>query len=180
MAKKHLRSILNISIGVSIALVAVLSVALLSGCDGTTPAPAPKTPDPIINFAKPDKQVLTQGGNSPQIQIPTYNEVAVDALDRSLPNYDQVGGPRENKYVGVFYFLWTSDPNLHTSLDNTKLIAQNPTSPKLGGKNVYHWWAEPETGYHAIRIEYANLGGNNPMLSMSGSWELCHSERKTP
>ena len=148
MVKRHLRSILNISIGVSIALVAVLSVALLSGCDGTTPAPAPKTPDPIINFAKPDKQVLTQGGNSPQIQIPTYNEVAVDALDRSLPNYDQVGGPRENKYVGVFYFLWTSDPNLHTSLDNTKLIAQNPTSPKLGGKSVYHWWAEPETGYH--------------------------------
>ena len=69
MLKKHLRSILNISIGVVIALVAVLSVALLSGCDGTTPAPAVKTPDPIINFANPDKQVLTAGGNSPQIQI---------------------------------------------------------------------------------------------------------------
>ena len=149
MTKKHLRSILNMSIGVALALVAVVSFALLSGCNGEKAPEAPvKTPDPIINFANPEKQVLTAGGNSPQIQIPTYNEVAVDALGRSLPDYDQVGGPKENKYVGVFYFLWTSDSNLHTSLDNTKLIAQNPGAPKLGGKNVYHWWAEPETGYH--------------------------------
>ena len=31
---------------------------------------------------------------------------ATDALGRSLPSYEEVGPMRENRKVGLFYFLW--------------------------------------------------------------------------
>ena len=32
--------------------------------------------------------------------------MATDSLGRSLPLAEEVGPPRANKFVGVFYFLW--------------------------------------------------------------------------
>ncbi len=116
------------------------------------PAQAPKQTgkphdsEPQISFAVPEGQVLTAEGNSPQIRIPTYNETGVDALDRRLPAYEEAGAPKINKYVGVFYLLWTAD--IKTAYDNTKLIAQNPADPRYGAYGSFHWWSEPETGYH--------------------------------
>ena len=38
----------------------------------------------------------------------TYSDtwVATDALGRRLPTYAEVGPPRKNRTVGLFYFLW--------------------------------------------------------------------------
>ena len=38
----------------------------------------------------------------------TYSDTwgATDALGRVLPGYEQVGAPRKDRFVGVFYFLW--------------------------------------------------------------------------
>lgn len=127
------------------------------------------------------KKKLTEKGASPQIPIPNYNETATDALGRRLISHREAGAPKKDKYVGLFYLIWTDSVHgFSTNYDVTKAYACDPENPSLGKHGDFCWWAEPETGYHAIRIEYANLGGNNPMLSMSGSWELYHSERKTP
>jgi hypothetical protein len=73
--------------------------------------------------------------------------VATDALGRTLPGYDEVGGPKANRTVGMFYFLWHG---LHgTALyDNTKILQANPTNPRYGPEHAFHWWGEPEAGYY--------------------------------
>ena len=73
--------------------------------------------------------------------------VATDALDRTLPNYQDVGPLRSNKTVGMFYFLWHGfhGTNLY---DNTQILQQNPTNPQYGPVNSFHWWGEPEAGYY--------------------------------
>jgi len=50
--------------------------------------------------------------NSPQIRGLGETWAATDALGRSLPTYHEVGSPRNNKYVGIFYFFWKVTPIL--------------------------------------------------------------------
>ncbi len=98
--------------------------------------------------ASPEGQVLTEGGNSPQILIHNYNESAIDALGRSLPTSDEVGLPKENKYVGLFYFLWAGQKaSIKTNTDISKLLACDPDTRDYGGIGHFCFWAEPETGY---------------------------------
>ena len=96
--------------------------------------------------AAPDKQVLTEDGKSPQIIITNYNETATDALGRRLPTSDEVGLPKKDKYVGLFYSLWTSE--ISAPVDVTKALANNPARPDFGPKWGFCFWGEPETGYH--------------------------------
>ncbi len=94
-------------------------------------------------------QVLTSTGASPQILIENYNETAIDALGRHLPTSEEAGLPKEDKYVGLFYFLAHGIDGSHnnSNLDVTKLYAVNPSDPQLQSGR-FHWWCEPETGYH--------------------------------
>ncbi len=96
--------------------------------------------------ASPEGQVLTEKGHSPQIIIRNYNETATDALGRVLPTSAEAGLPKEGKYVGLFYLLWTTGFNSTT--DNSKVLAVDPYDPDFGPKNGFCWWSEPETGYH--------------------------------
>ncbi len=96
--------------------------------------------------ASPDKQVLTGKGASPQILITNYNEVATDALGRALPTSEEAGLPKEGKYVGLFYLIWTTGATC--DVDNAKAIAANPSKPDFGPRWGFCWWSEPETGYH--------------------------------
>lgn len=64
--------------------------------------------------------------------------VATDALGRTMPTAIEVGTMRENKTVGIFYFLWQERPN-DTVFDLTKLVAANPQSPQYGGSGAFHW-----------------------------------------
>ena len=91
-------------------------------------------------------QVLTEKGHSPQIIIHNYNETATDALGRVLPTSAEAGLPKEGKYVGLFYSLWTVGSTC--DVDNSKVMASNPFNPNFGPRWGFCWWAEPETGYH--------------------------------
>ena len=121
--------------------------------DTNTPVITPETPTDsrdLLTFtpASVAGQVLTATGASPQILIENYNETAIDALGRPLPTSAETGLPKEDKYVGLFYFLWTGkDGSIKSSQDVTKYYALNPLHPNLPGG--YCWWAEPETGYHS-------------------------------
>ncbi len=96
--------------------------------------------------ASPEGQVLTDKGASPQILITNYNETATDALGRTLPTSEEAGLPKEGKYVGLFYSLWTAGATC--DVDNAKAVASNPAKPDFGPRWGFCWWSEPETGYH--------------------------------
>lgn len=78
---------------------------------------------------------------------------ATDALGRVLPMGGEVRPPQEDKFVGIFYFVWQGfhgkDENGKNPLyDMTKIIAANPENPQWGPKGAFHWWGEPEVGYY--------------------------------
>ena len=99
--------------------------------------------------ASPEKQVLTERGASPQVLISNYNETATDALGRTLVTYKEAGLPKKDKYVGLFYLIWTDSAEGFTSnIDVTRAYACNPDAPYLGSHGTFCWWSEPETGYH--------------------------------
>lgn len=81
------------------------------------------------------------------------NWVATDALGRYVVNYEQAGPIRENKTVGVFYFVWQGFHG-NTVNDMTKIIESypddplSPANPNWGPIFSFHWWGEPEAGYH--------------------------------
>ena len=81
--------------------------------------------------------------------------MAVDALGRPTP--DTASGapaPRENRLVGMFYFLWLGEHGRHKPYDISKITAEDPdighkpASPFWGGHGVYHHWGEPFYGYY--------------------------------
>ena len=113
--------------------------------EDTTP---PSVSKDLLTFtpASPEAQVLTADGKSPQILITNYNETATDALGRVLPTSAETGLPKEGKYVGLFYSLWTVGSTC--DVDNSKALASNPIKPNFGPRWGFCWWTEPETGYH--------------------------------
>lgn len=80
--------------------------------------------------------------------------VATDALGRSLPTFEQVGPPRTNKFVAIFYFLWLGQHGQAGPFDITKILTtdplamQKPDSPLWGPLHVPHHWGESIFGYY--------------------------------
>lgn len=86
---------------------------------------------------------------------------ATDALGRSLPIAGDGGvpAPRQDRHVGMFYFLWHNDrrgrpPAGSGPYDVARIFARDPDalrhpdSPLWGPRGMYHYWAEPLYGYY--------------------------------
>jgi hypothetical protein len=73
--------------------------------------------------------------------------VATDALGRELPTHAQVGAPRKDRFVGIFYFLCNLGRGDAAPQDVTKTLAANPTHPDFKPHKPYYW-GEPELGYY--------------------------------
>lgn len=84
---------------------------------------------------------------------------ATDALHRALPLTREVGPPRTDRFVGMFYFLWhgaapSKNPHGDGPYDITRILAQDPDarskprSPLWGPIGAYHYWGEPLYGYY--------------------------------
>jgi len=92
--------------------------------------------------------------NSPQIAIDNADCVATDALGRKLPSYAEVGGPKPNRYVGLFYWQWHGPDRWGADYNVTEFMKTHPgfkdfqAHPK-GGPDYPTWfWAEPLFGYY--------------------------------
>ncbi len=81
--------------------------------------------------------------------------MAVDALGRPTP--DAAAGvplPRENRLVGLFYFLWLGEHGRHKPYNISKMVDEDPElgykpdSDKWGSIGTYHHWGEPFYGYY--------------------------------
>lgn len=85
--------------------------------------------------------------------------VGVDALGRPLPANSDVGPPRANRTLGIFYFL-TADHTPDGPYDNTKILKAHPDAmqdihnPAWGPLNTSHYWGEPLFGYYTSDDEY--------------------------
>lgn len=84
---------------------------------------------------------------------------ATDALGRKLPSPDEVGPPRSDRFVGIFYFLWLNErnnksPHHEGPYDVAKILARDPDalskpdSPLWGPVGRMHYWGEPLYGYY--------------------------------
>ncbi len=83
-----------------------------------------------------------------------------DELGRVLPGNAEVGDPRKDRQVAMFYFLWQGDNASKTSeihWDLSKIIPQHPEvlkdrdHPNWGstGLGSYYFWGEPVYGYYS-------------------------------
>jgi len=93
--------------------------------------------------------------------------VAVDALGRKLPGYEECGSPRKDRFVGIFYFIWHGQHGTGGPYDITKILAENPSDPKWGPPGAFHHWGEPELGYYLSDDEYV-IRRHARMLSDAG------------
>ena len=91
--------------------------------------------------------------------------VATDGLGRGLPLHATTGPPRENRTVGIFYFLWNEGQN--PVYDLSKLTAENPDTPAYGPPGAFHHWGEPLFGYYQQTDRYV-LRKHMQMLTDAG------------
>lgn len=93
--------------------------------------------------------------------------VGTDALGRNIPGCEQVGQPRRNKYVGIFYLLWLGQHGTSGPYDITKITSANPTNPAFGPIGAYHHWGQPELGYYLSNDKYV-IGKHARLLADAG------------
>ena len=79
---------------------------------------------------------------------------ATDDLGRTLPHYGDVPEPREDRYVGLFYFLWLGQHSTGGPYDITRILAEDPDAvydrdhPLWGPVRAFHHWGEPLFDYY--------------------------------
>jgi hypothetical protein len=99
--------------------------------------------------------------------------VATDALGRTLPTPREVGPPRPDRTVGMFYFLWHGAHIKGGPYDVTRILArdpaamQKPNSPLWGPLHAPHHWGESIFGYYLTDDE-AVLRKHGQMLADAG------------
>jgi hypothetical protein len=79
--------------------------------------------------------------------------VATDALGRSLPDYNECGPVKADRFVGIFYFLTHNNHGGSGPFNVTKILKDNPENPEWGEGS--HYWGEPEIGYYLNTDEWA-------------------------
>ncbi|MBR4994865.1 MAG: hypothetical protein IKY82_02260 [Alistipes sp.] len=79
---------------------------------------------------------------------------ATDALGRKLPDADEVGAPRKDKFVGLFYWTWhTNFSNLEATIPS-RIIEKHPDAaynyehPAWDNTPHTFFWGEPLFGFY--------------------------------
>jgi hypothetical protein len=99
--------------------------------------------------------------------------VATDGLGRALPSALEVGPPRPDRTVGLFYFLWHGAHIQGGPFDVTQILARDPDamrkpqSPLWGPLHAPHHWGQSLFGYYLTDDE-AVLRKHAQMLADAG------------
>lgn len=99
--------------------------------------------------------------------------VATDALGRAVPGHDEVGPPRGDRFVGIFYFLWLGAHVNGGPWDIARILREypdamaTPTSPPWGPLGALHHWGESIFGYYVSDDPYV-LRRHARMLADAG------------
>ena len=112
---------------------------------------------PLLALALLGCGASAQAQNSPQIAIANADQVATDGLGRTLPTYAEVGAPKPNRWVGMFYWQWHGPGNdrfMPGQYDLSKYLQSRPyfkdfsAHPPGGPDHPVFYWAEPLFGYY--------------------------------
>ena len=111
------------------------------------------------------------GQKAPPQQWDTFADtwVATDALGRKLPLGDEVGRPKDNRQVAIFYFLWLGQHGRGVH-DISKILAESAETgeqPQWGPRHAFHFWREPIWGYY-LQTDEAVIQKQMQMLSDAG------------
>ncbi|MCA9436407.1 MAG: hypothetical protein KC978_11545 [Candidatus Omnitrophica bacterium] len=95
-------------------------------------------------------------GSRPAPDWDTYSDtwMATDALGRTVATHDEVGPPRPDRWVGIFYFLWHGAHVNGGPWDITRILNIDPEamektdSPLWGPLHAPHHWGESLFGYY--------------------------------
>lgn len=99
--------------------------------------------------------------------------VATDGLGRGISTFVQVGPPRPDRTVGLFYFLWHGAHIQGGPYDVTRILAQDPAAmqhpenPLWGPLHAPHHWGESIFGYY-LTTDAAVLRKHAQMLGDAG------------
>lgn len=99
--------------------------------------------------------------------------VGTDSLGRVLPTSAEVGGPKPDRCVGMFYFLWHGAHSNDGPFDITRILAQYPEAlqdanhPAWGGLIHPHHWGESQFGYYLSNDRFV-LRKHAQMLADAG------------
>ncbi len=93
-------------------------------------------------------------GGSQRAPIDFGYLTATDDLGRTLSHYGEVPEPRDDRYVGIFYFLWLGQHSKTGPYDITRIMAEDPEAvhdpehPLWGPLRAFHHWGEPLFDYY--------------------------------
>lgn len=79
---------------------------------------------------------------------------ATDALNRSLPDFEDVGAPRKGKFVGLFYWTWHTNFSYLDVCIPSKVIEKHPDAaydfnhPAWDKAIHTNFWGEPLFGFY--------------------------------
>lgn len=93
---------------------------------------------------------LTAQDNFKTVALQNYNTdnwVATDALGREVTTFETAGYLKEDKKVGVFYYIWHGHHSKEV-YDITQILKDPAGERKWGPKGKFHFWGEPEQGYY--------------------------------
>lgn len=89
-----------------------------------------------------------------------YNVNNVVGVDQFGRTFDVIGGERDGKQVGMFYFLWLGQPLFSGVYDATKIYNEygedvlfHETSD-ISPEGQFHFWGEPLYGYYNSSDDY--------------------------
>ncbi len=80
--------------------------------------------------------------------------MATDGLMRETPARPPLSGPRVDRTVGIFYFLWMGQHGTEGPFDVSRITKEHPEAwqnknhPAWGPMHKFHWWGEPLFGYY--------------------------------
>ena len=86
--------------------------------------------------------------------------MATDALGRTTADRSNAPARRQNRLVGMFYFLWLGEHGKHKPYDVSKIVAEHPDAGEhpdaeyWGKIGTYHHWGEPFYGYYYSNDEW--------------------------
>jgi hypothetical protein len=125
-----------------------------------------------------ESEIIAPASDSPTAKWDTYSDtwVATDALNRQLPAHGEVGAPRNDRFVGLFFFLWHGahvNATWGGPYDISRILAQDrealhkPTNPLWGPIGAPHHWGESLFGYYLSDDAYV-LRKQAQMLADAG------------
>lgn len=93
-------------------------------------------------------------------QLVASNVSVTDAIGRKLPTYEEVGATKKDKFVGLFYWTWHTQPSTNAPFNTTEYLARNPAAKEdynnaIWPKQNSPWfWDEPLFGYYLDTDEW--------------------------